>query len=162
MIIRIATAADLQRIMEIYGIAQEFMIRSGNPGQWARSYPPRELIGDDIRRGICHVICDNGIIRGVFALLTEPEPTYSRIEGGQWLNDGPYVTIHRVASDGQAHGIFTCAADYCKQISKNVRVDTHEKNLPMQHQIEKNGFKRCGIVYVRDGTPRIAYHWTEQ
>ncbi len=27
----------------------------------------------------------------------------------------------------------------------------------MQKVFEKNGFKRCGIIYVEDGTPRIAY-----
>ena len=28
-----------------------------------------------------------------------------------------------------------------------------------QHVIEKCGFKRCGIIYVSNGTPRIAYEW---
>jgi len=27
----------------------------------------------------------------------------------------------------------------------------------MQHVIEKNGFKKCGIIYVKDGSERIAY-----
>ena len=27
----------------------------------------------------------------------------------------------------------------------------------MQHLLEKNGFTRCGIIHVADGTPRIAY-----
>lgn len=27
----------------------------------------------------------------------------------------------------------------------------------MQHKIEKNGFTRCGIIYITDGSPRIAY-----
>jgi hypothetical protein len=30
----------------------------------------------------------------------------------------------------------------------------------MQRLIEKSGFKKCGIIHVRDGSPRIAYHWT--
>ena len=25
------------------------------------------------------------------------------------------------------------------------------------HTIEKNGFKRCGIIHVKDGSERIAY-----
>ena len=28
--------------------------------------------------------------------------------------------------------------------------------------MEKNGFTKCGIIYVKDGTPRIAYHWTDR
>ena len=27
----------------------------------------------------------------------------------------------------------------------------------MQHLIERSGFTRCGIVYMEDGSPRIAY-----
>ena len=32
----------------------------------------------------------------------------------------------------------------------------------MQKQIEKNGFKKCGTIYVRDGSPRIAYQWVKE
>ena len=65
-----------------------------------------------------------------------------------------------LAGDGQVHGLFQCAADHCKSISPNVRVDTHANNTTMQRLIEKSGFKECGIIHVRDGSPRIAYHWT--
>ena len=34
MYIRKAAIEDLDAIMEIYGIAQDFMIKSGNPNQW--------------------------------------------------------------------------------------------------------------------------------
>jgi hypothetical protein len=27
----------------------------------------------------------------------------------------------------------------------------------MQHVVEKHGFSRRGIIYIADGTPRIAY-----
>ncbi len=29
----------------------------------------------------------------------------------------------------------------------------------MQRALEKQGFERCGIIYVPDGTPRIAFEW---
>lgn len=29
--------------------------------------------------------------------------------------------------------------------------------FPMQHLFEKNGFERCGVIYVENGTPRFAY-----
>ena len=32
----------------------------------------------------------------------------------------------------------------------------------MQKQIEKSGFKKCGTIYVEDGSPRIAYHWERE
>lgn len=160
MHIRKAISDDLDVIMDIYRSAQDFMIESGNPNQWGHSYPGEDLIKSDIANEVCHLVCDGECIHGVFALFESAEPTYQYIEDGQWLNDEPYVTVHRIASDGKAHGIFRCAVDYCKSISDNIRIDTHKNNLVMQKQIERNGFKKCGTVYVRDGSARIAYHWS--
>lgn len=160
MHIRKAVIDDLDVIMEIYRSAQDFMIESGNPNQWGRSYPDEDLIRSDIDNEVCHLVCDDESVHGVFALFEGAEATYQHIEDGQWLNDEPYVTVHRIASDGKAHGIFRCAVDYCKSISDNIRIDTHKNNLVMQKQIERNGFKKCGTVYVRDGSARIAYHWS--
>ena len=39
----------------------------------------------------------------------------------------------------------------------NIRVDTHRDNKVMQHILTKQGFQRCGIIYVKNGTERIAY-----
>ena len=33
----------------------------------------------------------------------------------------------------------------------------HADNKIMQHLLEKNGFARCGIIHVEDGTSRVAY-----
>ena len=159
MRIRDASFDDLSRIMEIYRHAQDYMIRTGNPQQWGHTYPDEALIRADIQAGQSKVIYDETGVHGVFALPDGEEPTYRRIENGAWLNDEPYVTIHRIAGDGQVHGLFQCAADYCKRISDNVRIDTHADNRIMQKLIERNGFQKCGTIYVRDGSPRIAYQW---
>ncbi len=162
--IRKAVTNDFDRIMEIYAIAQEFMIQNGNPNQWGHIYPQKELIRQDIAEGICYVLASGDAVCGVFALCEGEEEDYREIFDGQWLNDEPYIAVHRVAGDGQHHGIFRCIADYCKELSDNIRIDTHKNNLPMQKQIERNGFARCGIIYVLDKSPRIAYQWsrTEQ
>ena len=160
--VRKATDADYDRIMEIYAVAREFMIRSGNPTQWEDGYPQPELVREDLRKGICRVICEGDTICGVFALFEGDDPWYHRIEDGAWLNDAPYVAIHRIASDGQAHGVFRCAAEHCKALCDNVRIDTHENNLAMRHLIEKNGFVHCGTVYVVENSPRIAFQWTRE
>ena len=160
--IRKASKDDFETVMSVYRIAQDYMIRSGNPTQWGHFYPEGELIESDIAEGICRVICDGTMIRGVFALIENGEPLYRRIEGGVWLNDEPYLTIHRIASDGQAHGIVRCAADHCKAMANNIRIDTHEDNRTMQKQLEKCGFVKCGTIYLANGSPRIAYHWTAE
>lgn len=158
--IRNADISDLPRILEIYGYAQDFMIRTENPTQWGHTYPGEELIRQDIRQNVCRVLYDETGIHGVFALFSTPDPTYAVIENGSWLNDAPYVTIHRIAGDGQVHGLFRCAADYCKGICPNIRIDTHADNRVMQKRMEENGFTPCGIIHVKDGTPRIAYQWS--
>ena len=158
--IRKATDKDYFRIMEIYRFAQDFMIASGNPDQWKHTHPKPELIHSDIENGICYVICEEDVIHGVFAIQTGIDPTYSYIENGEWLNNDPYVTIHRIASDGTKRGIFFVAVDFCKTICSNIRVDTHKDNSPMLHQIEKAGFSRCGTIYLANGSPRIAFQWT--
>lgn len=161
MYIRKAKNDDLPEIMDIYRAAQDFMIESGNPNQWGRTYPNRNLIEEDIAGGICLLVCDEGIAHGVFALSRGEEPTYQHIENGKWLNDDEYVTVHRIASDGKAKGIFDCAIEYCKGITDNIRIDTHKSNIIMQKLIERNGFQKCGTVYVRDGSPRLAYQWSK-
>ena len=156
--VRNAEAADFEQILHIYRFAQDYMIQSGNPNQWGHFYPEPALIRSDIRQQACKVIWDERGIHGVFALFEGADPTYAQIEGGSWLNDAPYVTIHRLAGDGQVHGLFQSALDYCSAISRNIRVDTHADNRKMQSLIEASGFTKCGIIHVEDGTSRIAYH----
>lgn len=160
MFVRKADIEDLDRIMDIYHSAQNQMIENGNPTQWGYSYPTPDLIEQDIYNENCYLICDGEDIHGVFALFNTAEPTYEYIEDGIWINDDEYLTIHRIASDGAKHGIFKCVADYCKSICDNIRIDTHHDNVIMQKLIEKNDFKRCGTIYVADGSPRIAYQWS--
>lgn len=97
----------------------------------------------------------------MFALFDGEDPTYKQIDGS-WLNDEPYVTIHRLAGDGQTHGLFQCAANYAKTVSRNVRLDTHADNLIMQSLIQKYDFTPCGTIRVADGSPRLAYHLSLQ
>ena len=157
--LRNATENDLEKIMKIYKYAQDYMIRSGNPHQWGNSYPGEDLIRSDIQKNACKIIYDEHGIHGVFALFDGAEPTYARIENGRWPNDEPYLTIHRIAGDGQVHGLFEYTVEYCKSVASNIRIDTHADNVTMQRLIEKNGFTKCGTIYVRDGSPRIAYQW---
>lgn len=157
MYVRKAKIEDLNAIMDIYKKAQDFMIESGNPNQWGHFYPKKELIKEDISNENCYLIYDNESPHGVFALLKGVESTYQYIENGEWINDDEYVTLHRIASDGRVHGIFRCAIEFTKCISDNIRIDTHQNNKIMQRQIERSGFQRCGIIYVADGSARIAY-----
>lgn len=154
--VRRAALQDLSRIEEIYAHARAFMARNGNPTQWGTTEPPREMLLEDIEKGDLYVICEEQQIHGVFAFLLGNDPTYSNIYEGSWRSSKPYGTIHRVAGDG-SHGIVKTAVEYGKSIISHLRIDTHQDNRIMQQAVQKQGFQRCGIIYVSDGTPRIAY-----
>ncbi len=48
--------------------------------------------------------------------------------------------------------------DWAYQKCGHLRIDTHEDNVVMQKMLEKNGFEKCGIIYVyEDHYPRLAY-----
>lgn len=156
MIIREAKIEDLKRILEIYEIAKAFMRETGNPNQWNSSYPDMKLLEDDIDKQQLFVMEEDSIIHSVFAFIIGEDPTYKEIEGA-WLDDSTYGTIHRIASDGTVHQVFKKAVDFCSEKCAHLRADTHEDNKVMQKVILKNGFKETGIIYIEDGTPRIAF-----
>lgn len=156
MNIRHADYKDIDKILEVYEIARETMRKAGNANQWINGYPQIELIEEDIDKSNCYVVENEGEIVAVFAFIIGEDPTYNEIEGS-WLNDRPYGVIHRIGSNGKAKGIIPFVMDYAFKIVDNLKIDTHKDNAIMQHVLEKNGFKYCGIVTIEDGTKRIAF-----
>lgn len=154
-VIRKAEPADLEMILSIYAKAREFMAENGNPNQWGKTNPPQSQLTEDIGNGMLYVIESDGI-HGVFFFCVGEDPTYRRIYEGSWMRDTPYGVIHRIAGDGSG-GIVGAAVNFAKQQIQHLRIDTHEDNKVMQHVLEKHGFSRRGIIYIADGSPRIAY-----
>lgn len=151
-----AKAEDLPVIEAIYARARAFMEETGNPNQWGKTNPPTAQLEADIADQRLFVLTDETGIHGVFYFWIGEDPTYARIFAGSWESDSPYGTIHRIASDGSG-GVFSAALDFSKKKSHHLRIDTHEDNKVMQHVVEKHGFVRRGIIYIADGSPRIAY-----
>lgn len=161
MTIRLSHPEDLDAIMEIFACARRFMQEHGNPRQWINGYPSAELILGEINNGHSYVCEDeNGEILGTFCFIPGEDPTYARIDDGQWLNDRPYYVIHRMATNGKQKGIADRCFAWCFNRCDNIRVDTHHDNIVMQNILKKHGFHRCGIIYTHNGTPRIAYQKT--
>lgn len=155
--IRRAEAADLDRIQTVYAGARVFMREHGNPTQWGDSYPEEDMLRRDLAEEQLYVLeSGDGQLRGVFALIAGEDPTYGEIDGA-WLNDLPYLSIHRVASSGVTPGITRRIVDWSFGRCRNLRIDTHPDNRPMRRAIERCGFTRCGIIRYFDGSPRIAY-----
>lgn len=153
--IRSARPEDLTEILAVYAFARSFMEKTGNPNQWGKTNPPKEQLVQDIEAGNLYVVTDESGIHGVFAFLPGEDPTYGYIAGA-WRSNEPYAAIHRVASDG-CGGIFSAILGFCRSRCAHLRIDTHHDNKVMQHVVQKHGFKRCGIIYLANGDPRIAY-----
>ena len=154
--IRAAREQDLPRIMAIYDAARRYMRQNGNPTQWGDNYPPESMLRQDIACGRLFVMEDAGGVYAVFAFLLGDDPTYAYIEGA-WRDDSAYGTLHRLASAGESKGIGKAVVEWCLEHCESLRADTHADNKVMQHLLESEGFTRCGIIHVEDGTPRIAY-----
>ena len=159
--IRKALPEDMPVILKIYEQARRFMAEHGNPWQWGNTSPAQNVLEEDIRKERLYLCERDEKICGVFAFPVGEDPTYEKIEGGGWKLNTPYGTIHRMAGNGQETGVFAECLAWCREQIGHIRIDTHEDNRIMQHLIEKNGFVRCGIIHVADGSPRIAYEWME-
>lgn len=160
LVVTPVSEADIPAIMEIFNLARGRMRAGGNMTQWTGGYPSEEVARADMEASRSFAVRDasTGMVEGVFTILEGEEPTYARIDG-RWPDNRPYVTIHRVA--GRREGLRL--ADRCLAIVRNrypdvaVRIDTHADNRPMLGWIRSRGFEYCGIIYMADGSPRLAF-----
>ena len=162
MKIRKSRSEDLERMLRLYADARVFMAEHGNPTQWANGYPEPEMLQEDIRAGVSYVCEDDqGRVVGTFVFFVGEDESYKVIEQGDWKDHRvPYGVVHRITSqrgEGAPRGVGSFCLQWCFEQCGNVRIDTHRDNLPMQRALAKNGFERCGIVYVRGGEERIAF-----
>lgn len=152
-----ARTEQLTRILQIYADARAYMKEQGNPTQWENGYPGEALIRADIEAQKLYLCVENDEILGVFFFDMGEDPTYARIDGGAWLNDRPYGVIHRIAVAAHGRGVAGFCFDYGLARCKNLKIDTHRDNLPMQRALARHGFVPCGTVYLENGDARVAY-----
>ena len=157
MNIRLANTSDTNRIFEIYEYARAYMKAHGNPNQWGDNRPEKSLTKDDIKKQRCYVMEDEGHIFACFVFTIGFEKEYE----AKFPSNDKYGVIHRVASDGSKRGIVEQIVDFAKGKVNLLRIDTHEDNKIMQKVIERQNFKRLGIIYLEDKSARILYELKE-
>ncbi|MFA5421324.1 MAG: GNAT family N-acetyltransferase [Bacilli bacterium] len=160
--LRLAHLSDLTDIMDVVNDAQKFL-KKQNSGQWQDGAPTIATIAEDSINDRFYVWEEEGVIVGIIALLNHDED-YDHLTSGQWRFPTPYLVIHRFAvkSDHHSQGIATSILRAVEGIAKGksiqtIRVDTHEKNIPMINLLVKNGFEKCGEVMIEGTKPRIAF-----
>ena len=156
--IRHATKDDLPVILNLRDQAREIMRNNGNTNQWPEGYPLQEKFEIDIEQGCSYLMIDpSGAIVATFAMLPGPDPTYDIVYNGQWLNDEPYIVVHRIASTPKSHGVLDALMDYCETQDKDIRIDTHADNIIMINGLKKRGFQYIGIIHLANGDERLAF-----
>lgn len=159
---RLARLDDLDDIMAFIDAAKAFMA-SQNSGQWQDQHPRRQTIQHDIETNQYYVIESNGqVIAGMAVLGYEPD--YEQLLEGAWISSGPYLVIHRLAVSSKHHGkgLGAMLLQQAELIAKakhatSVRLDTHHRNIPMVHLLEKCGYTRIGAVLLTNFKRRIAF-----
>ncbi len=104
-------------------------------------------------------ITEGNEIFGVFVYFFGVDKTYLEIYDGEWRNELPYGVIHRIAVAENAHGkgVARACFDFAYSRCKNLKIDTHRDNVPMQRALLKCGFEYCGIIYLESGDERLAF-----
>lgn len=148
---------EIDEYMSIYDTARNFMIEHNNETQWPKDYPSKDTILQDISNGNFYVLKNDDVIQCVFTFIKGIDQTYLNIYDGERINNSEYYTIHRIASSFKSKGTFHSIINWCKNITRHIRIDTHEKNEPMKGAILKEGFKYCGIIHIENGEERLAF-----
>ncbi|MGL4760050.1 MAG: GNAT family N-acetyltransferase [Sarcina sp.] len=154
---------DVEKIMYIIKQAQDYL-KSQGIDQWQNGYPNAQTILNDIKNDVSYVLEENGEVLATTVISFDGEPTYDKIYKGQWLSNYNFAVIHRIAVNndykgrGLAGKIIEATQEFCTEKDvKSIRIDTHIENISMQNSVKKNGFKYCGIIYVCDGSDRVAF-----
>ncbi len=166
LIFRQAAPREVPFIMQIIRQAQARMHAAGSR-QWQDGYPAPGHISADIGRGCGYVLCRPGArerhaVIAYGAVVFDGEPAYEDLEG-EWLTDGPYVVVHRIAvADGErGKGV---ASEFLRRVEEMARergvgafrIDTNHDNRPMLRLLERTGFTPCGKIVYRSGE-RLAF-----
>lgn len=160
MKLRLTTLADVDAVMTIINQAKEYL-KSQGIDQWQDGYPNEESIINDINNHEAYVLEKDNEILATAMISEAKEPTYDYIEG-KWLQDNPYLVVHRIAirDDQKGQGLAKFVLDEAIKLYPNndsIRMDTHDDNQSMQRFLVKYGFSYCGTIYLANNDKRRAY-----
>ncbi len=160
-ILESAKNSDIDVCWDILADGRRFQREQGFV-QWTDDYPNRDTVKDDILSKKGYVLKVDGATAGYMCIDFSGEPAYESIDGS-WRSEKNYAVIHRMAfrkifcGKGLSEAAFSLAEKLCiEQGVDYLRIDTAYPNKRMQHILEKNGFKYCGVIKYQ-GSERLAY-----
>ena len=156
--------ANFSEIITIWEILQQAIEQRRQDGseQWQNGYPNQQTVYDDITNGYGYVITDRNVVIAYAAIIFGVEPAYNEIKG-QWLTNGDYVVVHRVATSNSVKGrgvateLFKLLEDLAIEHNVfSIKVDTNFDNIPMLKILERLDYSYCGEIFF-GGAPRKAF-----
>lgn len=156
--------ATLIQVPAIWEILQAAIAQRKADGstQWQNGYPNKGVVEADIAAGNGYVFLTGGETIAYMAIIFGEEIPYNTLEG-EWLTNGNYATLHRLAiataykGQGLAGKLLNVAEDFCRhQKVPAIRLDTSGDNGQMLRLATALGYTYCGTV-LQSNAPRRAY-----
>ena len=161
LLFRKADGRDIAEISAILKKAVERMLAEGKR-QWNKNYPNEIHVRSDIEKGIGYVLEEEGKVVGYAAVGFTGEPAYDNIKG-QWLSDGKYVVVHRLAvcqsvkGKGVGNAFMNAVEDFARTLCiRSFKIDTNFDNTAMLGLLDRLGFTYCGEINYEKGS-RMAF-----
>ena len=159
--LELAKACEVEQCYQMIEEGKQFQREQGFE-QWTEDYPNLDTIRSDVAAGIGYAFKVDGVIAGYLCLDFSGEPAYNQIEGA-WSADQPYGVVHRMAFSQKYRGMGLTSAAFaqieqcCREKGvPYIQMDTDFPNKRMQHIMEKNGFRQCGVIVFQD-SGKLAY-----
>lgn len=160
---RRAKISDLDQIVDIIEQSKKYL-KEVKVDQWQNGYPEKNDLRKDIEGQNSYVLVNGNDVLATTAISLNEESTYNSIFHGEWLTEEEYMVMHRVAvhSNYKGKGLFKELIKEAKKIAlsnniHSIKIDTHKDNISMQKALFNNDFEKCGIIYLEDGSERIAF-----
>ena len=151
----------MPEIMRILGEAR-LAQRAMGFMQWGDGYPPESAVVADIESGHGYLLKDDDDVSAGYVAISYSDREYDRLDH-IWIEKGDYGVAHRIAiaDSHRGKGVATRLFDLFEQEiaatgRRIVRIDTGVENRPMQHILDKRGYRSLGVHTFVWGE-RLAY-----
>ncbi len=158
-----ATVNDILWIMQAIELCRP-ILASQQSDQWQGKEPSLKTIQNDVKQKQFYLLKNRNQSIGGAALLSKDD-AYDHLMSGSWLNQDPYIVIHRFFVHPTFHGqklgkvLLTCIEDLVwASGTQNIRLDTHERNAPMRGLLKSLNYVEVGRVNLPQAGERLVYH----
>ena len=161
--LKVATSHDIDWIIQAIDLCRPILARHQS-GQWQGKEPSKHTIENDIKNKQFYLLIGDRECLGGTALLHKDE-AYDYLLSGSWLNQEPYIVMHRFfihpLYQGKKLGkvlLRLIEEHVWNQGILNIRLDTHERNLPMRALLKSMSYQQVGRVNLPQAGERLVYH----